>query len=397
MTGHPTEEELAQFLAARLDPVDQRRVVRHFLAGCAACSRVIGALQGRGIRVASPPAAVRQPATQRAEDQQLASVLAALRAASETPGESGLPPVPPLQGRELVEALLHSSFALRFTDSKAMEGLTYRALREAEALRAEDHARTVVCDLQAQVWAELANAFRINERYEAAGAAFRQARALLHQGTGDLGLLAHLTGLQATLCIAQRRMTQARELLSGTYLLSVRLGDRRRTGQSLIARGITFHYEGRFATSARLYQKALSVLDEDQDTDLVQISQQCQFDSLVRSGDYREAGELLLRSDLRQAFAAWPLGLSRIRWTEGNLMAGLGRTSTATRILSEVRGQFQERELSHSAAMVGLDLLPLLQRQGKGREVRETARKSYATLRDLKLFPEAAKAKPYLE
>jgi tetratricopeptide (TPR) repeat protein len=397
MTPHPTEEELAQFLAARLDPVDQRRVVRHFLAGCAACSRAICVLQGRGSRVAHSPAAVRQQETQRAEDQQLASVLAALRAASEATVESGLPPVPPLQGRELVEALLHSSFALRFTDSKAMEGLTYRALLEAEGLRAEDHARTVVCDLRAQVWAELANAFRINERYEAARAAFRQARALLPQGTGDLGLLVHLTGLQATLCIAQRRLTQARELLSGAYLLSVRLGDRRRTGQSLIARGITFHHEGRFATSARLYEKALGVLDEDRDSDLVQIGQQCHFVSLVGVGDYPAAGELLLRSDLRRAFAAQPLGLSRIRWAEGNLMAGLGKTATATRVLSEVRSQFQEQELPCNAAMVGLDLLPLLQRQGKSREVREIARKSYATLRDLKIFPEAAKAKPYLE
>jgi hypothetical protein len=62
-----------------------------------------------------------------------------------------------------------------------------------------------------------------------------------------------------------------------------------------------------------------------------------------------------------------------------------------------VRSEFQERELPCNAAMVGLDLLPLLERQGKTREVRETARKSYATLRELKIFPEAAKAKPYLE
>jgi tetratricopeptide (TPR) repeat protein len=396
MSHHPTEEELAEFLAARLDPVDQRRVVRHFLAGCAACSRVIGLLQGRGSLAALAPAAAREREPQRAEDRKLASVLEALRVASEAPGASGLQPIPPLQGRELVEALLHRSFALRFTDSRAMEGLAYRALRAAEGLGVEGHARTVVCDLQAQVWAELANAFRINERYEAAEAGFRQARALLHQGTGDLGLLAHLTGLQATLCIAQRRLTRARELLSGAYLLSVRLGDRRRTGQTLIARGTTFHYEGKFSRSAKLYQKALGLLHEDRDADLVLIGLECHFVSLVGSGDYREAGELLLRSDLRQAFANRPLGLSRIRWAEGNLLAGLGKTSKATRILSEVRSQFDERELPCNAAMVGLDLLPLLQRQGKIREVRETARKSYTTLRDLKIFPDAAKAKPYL-
>ncbi len=396
MPNHPTEEELAEFLAARLDPIDQRRVVRHFLAGCAACSRVIGALQGRGSRATRPSAAAREQETQPAEDQQLASVLEALRAASEAPGASGIQPVPPLHGRDLVEALLQSSFALRFTDSRAMERLAYRALQAAEGLRAEDHAPTVVCDLQAQVWAELANAFRINERFEAAEAAFQQGRALLRQGTGDLHLLAHLTGLQATLCIAQRRLTQARELLSGVYLLAVRLGDRRQAGQTLIARGTTFHHQGEFPKSARLYQKALDLLDGDRDSDLAEIGKQCYFVSLVASGDYGEAGKLLLRSDLRQSFAAKPLGLSRIRWAEGNLMAGLGKTATATRILSEVRGQFQERELSYTAAMVGLDLLPLLQRQGKAREVRETARKSYATLRDLKIFPEAAKAKPYL-
>ena len=36
---HLTEEEIEKLLANRLQPADQKRIVRHLLAGCGLCSR----------------------------------------------------------------------------------------------------------------------------------------------------------------------------------------------------------------------------------------------------------------------------------------------------------------------------------------------------------------------
>jgi tetratricopeptide (TPR) repeat protein len=389
MTSHPTQDELDRFLTARLDPEEQRWVVGHLLAGCAVCRRSVTARKaGR-----STP---RGWTGWEADERKLERALEVLRGRSKELSTADAMAESPPRGRELVEALLRRSFALRYTESRAMEDLTFQALLAAESLDREDGPQTVICDLQARAWAELANAFKVGEKYAEAEAAFRRGRALLQQGSGDLALLAHVSWLEACLRINQRRLEEARELLAGAYWLYLKLEDRHLAGRTLISKGTTLFYEGKVTESAKIYQKALAMIDADRDPQLVLVGQQCFASSLMASGQFEEADRRLEKMELRRAFAANPMGLLRIRWGDGKLWSGLGRTAEATRELSDVRSQFLDRELPYTAAMVGLDLLPLLQRQGKAREVRQTARKSYATLRELKIFPEAAKVESYL-
>lgn len=389
MTSHPTQDELERFLTARLEPAEQRRVVGHLLAGCAVCRRSAAVRKGGG----SVP---RGRDGREAEDRKLERALQALRARAAGQNAANPPAEPRLRGKELVEALLRRSFALRYTDSRAMEDLTFQALMAAESLEREDGPQAGIRDVRARAWAELANAFKVGEKYAEAEAAFRRGRALLQQGSGDPGLLAHVSWLEACLRIHQRRLAEARELLAGAYWLYLNMEDRHFAGRTLISKGTTLAYEGKVAESAKVYQKALTMIDADQDPQLVLVGQQCSASSLMASGQFEEADRRLEKMELRRAFAANPMGLLRIRWGDGKLWSGLGRTAEATRELLDVRSQFLDRELPYTAAMVGLDLLPLLQRQGKAREVRQTARKSYVTLRDLKIFSEAAKVRPYL-
>jgi tetratricopeptide (TPR) repeat protein len=396
MTHHPTEQELERFLARRLDPADQSRVVRHLLAGCAVCSRRIGALEAYASLQSLTPKPVPEQDLLREDGPKLEIALEALRAISDGQGASDFQQVPPLRGRKQVEFLLQKSFELRYTDSKAMEVWSYKALQAAEGLRVEDYSVATIYDLQARAWGELANSFAIGESKDQAAAAFRRARALLRQGTQDLYLLAHLSCLEASFHIDQRRLDQAHDLLSGSHFLYARLGDRHLAGRTLILKGTVLFYENRYTESVKTYQKAIPMIDNDREPVLLAVAQQCMVDALLGLCDYRKAGELFLKSGLRQSFANSPLGLARIRWTEGKLLAGLGKASAATRALFEVRGQFLDGKFPHTSAIVDLDLLPLLLRQGKFSEVRGIAKQAYGTLRDLKIDREAVRAKPYL-
>jgi tetratricopeptide (TPR) repeat protein len=394
VTDHPTEDELGRFLAARLDPAGKQRVVRHLLAGCGVCVRRIAALQAPGIllQARAPETALEQAA----QDDDERKLERSLKALSESPGDVGAQPKEPLQGRRWIEDLLRRSFSLRYSDAKGMERLAFQAVKAAESLRAEEYSSPTRCDLQALAWAELANSFKVNEEYPQAEAAFRRARDLLRRGSSDLALLAHLSELEASLRVHQRRLPLALELLSGSHWLYLKLGDLHRAGRVLMSKALPFYFEGNFQQSGLLYQQGLSLLDPERDPEMVLWGQQCLVTSYVRSGEYRKAGELLLKSNLRESFADNPIILLRIRWTEGILLAGLGKSSSAANALREVRTQFLERELPYNAAMVGLDLLPLGLQQGKFRETRETAKQAYATFRDLKIHQEAARAKPYL-
>jgi hypothetical protein len=82
---------------------------------------------------------------------------------------------------------------------------------------------------------------------------------------------------------------------------------------------------------------------------------------------------------------------------EGRLLAGLGQIPKAERALANVREELLEGGRSNAAALVGLDLLPILLQQGKHALVRTIALESYTVLRDLGIHRDAAKIRSYLQ
>jgi tetratricopeptide (TPR) repeat protein len=410
---HLRDDEIERFLAARLEPAGQRSVVRHLLAGCGVCSRrlIAGAParlldeagEGGRRRAARSPlreravaAALRQEERWRTDEKELARSLELLRESPQ--GYDGLTArqVQSLQGRPLVEALLERSRELRYQDPRTMRWLAYNAMQAAESLRPEELGPPLF-DLRARAWASLANAYKVNYELSEAEGALARARALRERGSGDLRILAYLAEIEASLRNLQVRLIESRELLDRASRLYLKLGERQLAGGALLARGVAMEEAGMYHQGISLFRQGLALLDPDRDPQLFMVGQQGLINLIARSGDHRKAGEMLLRSGLRQAFAGAPIALGKLRWMEGRILDGAGKPASAERVLLEVRSAFLDLGRISEAALVGLDLIHIRLRQGKSFQIRELARESYDALRSLGILRDAEKIRPYMQ
>jgi hypothetical protein len=408
---HLSDDEIEHFLAARLHPATQQEVIRHLLAGCGACSRKIAErVPGRLLedveeegrrrktgpatpRVRAVASALRRDTLWRADDRKLTRSLELLGRPSQRDDGLSLLLTGDLQGPALVGALLRQARALRFHDPVSVRGLTYQAVKTAEGLRPEEHPAPLLLDLQARAWGELANAFKLNEEYGEAEAALARARGFLRRGSGDQSVLAHVAMLEASLRSHQRRLAEARELLDRAYRLALKLEDRHLAGQALLAKSLLSEFDGTSAPGVRLSRESLVLLDPNREPQLIAVARHGLINALVGNEEYREAGRLLLRSDLRQHLDDHP----RIRWLEARILGGIGQLGKAESALTQVRHDFLAQGYMVTAANVGLYLIPLLVRQGKFGQVHKLARDAYDALREGGLHREAAKARLYMQ
>jgi hypothetical protein len=411
--SHPTDDEIELFLAARLDPARQQNVVRHLLAGCGTCSRklmaqapsrILDEVEAGGRHKTGPrsprnqavASALRRDTRWRLDEQKLTRSLELLR--TQPPGFDNVTAqqVNGLQGTPLVEALLQRSFEFRYRDVRKMKLLAYSAMKAAESPEAEVYGSLFHFDLQARTWADLGNSFRLNDQLAEAEVAMRRMRSLLRQGSGDHLLLANLAEREAALEMSRRRLRNAHEILDRAYRLYVKLGDAHSAGRTLISKGLNLTYGNHFHLALKAHQEGLSLIDSRKESELSLGGTQNVIDTLAKSGDHRRAGEALLKSGLRQAFVNDDLALLKLRWIEGGILGGTGNSSGASRALVEVRIHFLDLQQGYHAALVGLDLLPLWYRAGKGIRVRQMANDVYEELQGLGIHQEAAKAEPYL-
>ncbi|HEX4498425.1 MAG TPA: hypothetical protein VIE43_22305 [Thermoanaerobaculia bacterium] len=274
-----------------------------------------------------------------------------------------------------------------------MRGLTYQAVKAAEGLRPEKHPTPLLLDLQARAWGELANAFKLNEEYGEAEAALTRARGFLRRGSGDLSILAHVALLEASLRSHQRRLIEARELLDRVRRLAPKLGDPHLAAQALLAKGALSEFDDTSSQGVLLLREGLALIDPDREPRLVAIAQHGLINALVGNQEYREAGRLMLRSDLRRHLDDHP----RIRWLEGRILGGIGQLGKAESALTQVRHDFLTQGHAFTAANAGLHLIPFLAQSGKYGQAREIAREAYGVLREGGFHREAAKARLYMQ
>ncbi len=412
--GHLSSSDVDDFLAGHLGAAERNRLVRHLLTGCRPCCRLLAAavpdVSGE-LPSSNPPAEDAYDAAfaramgsvggqelrWREERERLERGLSLMRVSSEGYDGLSFEQVQELQGWPLVEALLQESFEARYRNPETMRWLAYNAMTAAEGLRPEEYGQAFVFDMRARAWAELGNAYRVNDELDEAEEALGKASELLRQGTGDLLLLAHIADLEASLRSDQRRLSDACELLDGVYRLYLELNDRHLAGRALVSKGIAVSYGGDFGRSIQLLREGLSLLDPKRDPQLMATSQQMLLSALVENGEFHEAGSLLLESGLRKTFAADPLNLLKLRWVEGKIFAGLGKLPRAEHALTEVRNGFLQMGKEYDAALVGLELASVWLRQEKGREVRQLSQSMLDTFRSLGIHQEAVKAMRFLQ
>jgi hypothetical protein len=138
------------------------------------------------------------------------------------------------------------------------------------------------------------------------------------------------------------------------------------------------------------------MLDAQRDPQLLATGQQCLLDAMASAGKFREARQLLLQSGLRHTFAQEPLNLLKLRWLEGRIFAGLGKSLRAEQVLSEVEDGFFGAGLEYEAALVGLERAGVLLRQGRADEVDAVVEEALETFRALQVDREALRAVQYL-
>lgn len=410
---HLGKGEIRDFLTGRMLAADRRRVLRH-LGGCSPCQgrlrSAAEALLGDEPWMAAEPVAEDQyeealdrstvfarnlQKRWRKEHEKLGRALACLDQAPGGLGDESFPwhQVQALHGWPLCEALLRKSYEVRFTDSKRMLSLAESAAGVAKHIKAEKYPWPgFVADLRARAFAELGNAYRVNDRFSDADAAFERAIGFFEEGTGAPLLQARVLDLFASLRSAQRRLDDAIQLLEQVYELYLEADDRHLAGRALISKGINVHYQGHPGEAVDVFEKSMQLLDPERDPQLAAISQEVLLHALADCGEFRRASALLLRSGLREAFAAEPLNLLKLRGLEGKIHAGLGRLEKAERAFVEVRREFLRLGHFYDAALIGLELASVWLRQGRLAQVRELAEEMYETFAELGVQSEAARA-----
>jgi tetratricopeptide (TPR) repeat protein len=407
---HATDEEIERFMTGGLEPARFRQVLRHLLH-CPDCQRRLGPLGMTAFR--------RSPRFELADNSVYDAVLD--RAFGKVAGElaraekekarrerilaaarqdrrgivGALDHDDELPSRSVVEVLLELSYEARYRDPGEMLQLAFAAEYASRNLDAQ-YLPALIADLQARALAELGNAYRVNDDFDAAEDAFARAGDRFDEGSGDALLLARLLDLQASLRSAQRRLPEAIELLKSLVVLYEQIGERHLAGRALIKTGINTYYTGRPREAVAFLRTGLEMIDPVRDPKLVLTGQQNLLHVLVDAGELQEARQLLLESDLRRKLAAEPLNLLRLRWTEGKIHAGQDKHWRAEAIFREVRDGFLEHEMEYDAALVGLELIEVRLRMGRRADVAELALEILETFEDLGVEVEALRAMRYL-
>ena len=418
MSDHLTARQAEHFLRGELSGIQAQEVLRHLLKGCETCVEQLGPLLSLVLTSENlyEDAPVKDAGSH--YDAPIARALASVLSGQSQPpkqewtrvergldllrssprGLAGLTDdeAKDLRGSPFVEVLVRLSFEERYRNPEEMLRLALLAKTAAENLDPEDYEASLIADHQARTWAELGNAHRVNDELDEAEAALDIAEERLRQGSGNLLLLARVADLRASLLNTQRRFSDACELLGGVYELYRKVGDDHLAGRALVSRGIYTDYEGHPQEALRMLREGLSLLDRERDPWLATSTTENLLELMVRCGQFREAAEMLMESGLRRALAEEPLNLVKLRWVEGQILAGLGKSTRAEAALLEARSGFLTHDQGYNAALVGLDLAAIWLERGQHAQIEELAADMLATFKRLGLQREAVRALDYV-
>jgi tetratricopeptide (TPR) repeat protein len=315
--AHLGKSELGDFLTGRLDAAGRQRALDHLHSGCILCQQHLRALAelllGEEPWLAAEPVAEEQYEEAFAQAgvvarsfrirwrKEMGKLERALTLLDQAPGGLGDESFPwrqaqALHGWPLCEALLQKSYEARFSDPKRMLNLAESAVGVAKHIKPEKYPWPgFVADLRARAFAELSNAYRVNNRLSDAEIALGRAKEFLEEGTEDYALEAQVFDFEASLRSSQRRLKDAVTLLGQVYRLHMEAGDFHLAGRALIAKGSNALYQGYARESVDLIQRGLEMLDVRRDPFLALLGRLNKIDSLIRAGEPHRAGLELLQ------------------------------------------------------------------------------------------------------
>jgi len=246
--------------------------------------------------------------------------------------------------------------------------------------------------LQGYAWAFIGNARRVGSNLKGAEHAFATAHQLWEAGAAaDPGVLdaSRLLDLEASLCRALRRWSEALQLLDRALALS---HSPEATGRILLNKAFTHEQMGDCEEAIAALERAASLVDGRRNP-----RQPCvlRFNlgvNLCHLGRHAEAAVLVAEAREIATALRNDLDLVRVLWLEARVEAGLGRRAEAIAALRQVRADFAVRELPYDAALTSLDLAILLLEEGHNAEARELAEEMVAIFENLEVYREALAA-----
>lgn len=271
----------------------------------------------------------------------------------------------------LVEALLERAWELGFEDPGRAEAVANLASDLVDSLDADPFGQEVLNDLRARAWAYRGNFLRIATDFRAAEIAFRRAAALQQEGTGDLLEQTRLLGLRATFHRDRSQFQEARELLQRAVRIYLALEETHLAGRSKIEMGNLALRQQQYGQALELSEQGLELIDADQEPRLVLVAHYNMMLSLTQEGRFEAAMALLPKIRRLTVETGTRFDLLRLRWTEGDILLGLGHEARAEAAYLEVRKGFIEQGIPYDAASVTLSLATLYLRQGRIAEIKQ--------------------------
>lgn len=411
MSRHPSRSELERFLQGTLSSRALRKVVLHLASPCASCRALVTGPLGIMAGHEDPPeveaeagdaydraidrafGAVRRwvetrPAPRRRSERLAVEVARGTRDWNDlTPGD--LAALDPLAW---VDVWIERCNALRFQDPARMIQAAESACAVAHGLDTAVYGETKRFDTCALAWAELANAYRVADRLDAAERTLESALGFLHAGSGDTFLLARCAEISASLACDQRSFPFAHHAADWAHFCYLEAGDMHRAGRVLLKRSHIAACDGKPEEALGWLLESVKLLDFQRSPELGRFVIQNAIQLLVRVGRFTAAQRLLWTARLYRFLPDEGLNRIRLRATEGTIWAGLDHLDRAERAFKDAKEGYEGFGRFYDAGLAGLELAKVWLRQGRDAEVLPLAQNLVETFVELDIRREAVAA-----
>ena len=287
----------------------------------------------------------------------------------------------------LAERLCAESERATAGDPQQALKLAELALRVAELTSGEAAWLSL---LSGYVWAHLGNARRVASDLPGAEEAFRGAWQLWEAGSAaDSGLLdgSRLFDLEASLLRAQRRWLAALKRLDQALALHP-TGEGR--GRILLKKGFTLEQMGSYEAAVKALHEAAPWIDREREPRNFCVLRFNLNVCRCHAAQYKEADAGL--AELRALTADQAMDRVRLRWLEGRVAGGLGRSAEGIAALCQARAELAAKKIRYDEALVSMELAGLYLERGRTAEVKTLVLQMEPIFRDQGVHEEARKA-----
>lgn len=269
-----------------------------------------------------------------------------------------------VKGEGVYEALLLQSWMIRYDDPQMMCHLARVAVEMCDTFNPEVFGAKRVADLRSRAWGELANAFRVANRYREAEHAFGEAFSFFRQGSQDRSLLMRLLDFEASLLGTLRDFDIALQRLSILSEMHRSAGDDHLAGRALVTKALYTFYSCRTEEACTIILEALGLIDKGRDPSLLLVAAFNQLLFLVDSDHYKDAKRVLFENRPRFTDQG-RIAMLKLRWIDGRIDYGTGSLDSAEIAFREAKQGFEEAGMGFAGSLTGLELALTLMRQGR--------------------------------